>query len=375
VIGDVTVQRMTAYADFNIQNGGSESLGPWGGLVRGQAFGLTGLGDRTTVSFFSTADLKEQQTVQLGHDFRLGSEGMSVGGAFTYAWAKPTIPDAEVLARTMLATIEVGYPFIRSQAQTIRGSVGMDVVNQDVQLDTIPLTKDRLRVGFFRLGFDSVKTDFGSGYSAAEPPWRLNGLIELRQGLRILGATNCGLFGEDCVGPGLIPPSRPEGQSDATVLRYTVNGEYRPVPRITFALGMRAQYAWKPLLSFEEFSAGNYTAGRGYDPGTLLGDAGFGTQAEVRVGSRVPQSVRRPAIEGYAFWDHAIVRNNDKIPTVLSTVDELDSIGGGARVNFDRFALDAAVAVPLTRVGPDNVRPDPRVLVSLTSRLWPWSYR
>ena len=107
----------------------------------------------------------------------------------------------------------------------------------------------------------------------------------------------------------------------------------------------------------------------------MLGDAGFGTQAEVRVGSRVPQSARRPAIEGYAFWDHAIVRNNDKIPTVLSTVDELDSIGGGARVNFDRFALDAAVAVPLTRVGPDNVRPDPRVLVSLTSRLWPWSYR
>lgn len=375
VIGDVTAQRMIGYADFNIQNGGSESLGPWGGLIRAQAFGLTGLGDRTTVSFFSTADFKEQQTVQLGHDFRLGSEGMSVGGAFTYAWAKPTIPNAEVLARTMLATIEVGYPFVRRQAQTIRGSVGMDVVNQDVELNTIPLTRDRLRVGFIRLGFDSVQTDFGSGFSAAEPPWRLNGLVELRQGLKLLGATDCGEFGADCVGPGLVPPSRPEGQADATVLRYTVNGEYRPIPKLTFALGARAQYAWKPLLSFEEFSAGNYTAGRGYDPGTLLGDMGFGTQAEIRLGSRIPQSARRPAIEGYAFWDHAIARNRDKFATVVSQADSLDSIGGGARVNFDRFALDAAVAVPLTRVGPDNVRPDPRVLVSLTSRLWPWSYR
>src|SRR4029453_5580141 len=32
VIGDVTVQRLPAYADFNVQNGGSEDLGRWGGL-------------------------------------------------------------------------------------------------------------------------------------------------------------------------------------------------------------------------------------------------------------------------------------------------------------------------------------------------------
>ena len=47
VIGDVTVQRLPAYADFNVQNGGSQALGRWGGLLRGQLFGLTGLGDRT----------------------------------------------------------------------------------------------------------------------------------------------------------------------------------------------------------------------------------------------------------------------------------------------------------------------------------------
>jgi hemolysin activation/secretion protein len=376
VIGDVTVQRMAGYADVNIQNGGAESLGPWGGLVRGQIFGLTGLGDRTTMSVFTTPDFKEQQTVQLGHDFRIGSEGLSAGGTFTYAWARPTIPDARVLARTLLGTVEVGYPLVRREAETIRASVGMDYINQDVDLDGLPLTRDRLRVGFLRLGFDTVKTDFtGASWSPAEPPWRVSALFELRQGLRIFGATDCGLLGAACVGPGLIQPSRPEGQADATVLRYTFNGEVRPVPRLTFALGARGQYAWKPLLSFEEFSAGNYTAGRGYDPGTLLGDRGFGTQAEVRVGSRIPKTARSAAVEGYAFWDHAEVRNSDIIPATVGQPDELDSVGGGARINFDRFALDATVAVPLTRVGPDNVRPDPRVLVSLTSRLFPWSYR
>ena len=125
----------------------------------------------------------------------------------------------------MLATFEAGYPIVRRQAQTIRASAGMDIVNQNVELDTIPLTRDRLRVAFLRLGFDSTTTDFGPQFSTAEPPWRLNGLLELRQGLRVLGATDCGTYGAACLVPGQIAPSRPEGQSDATVLRYTVNGE------------------------------------------------------------------------------------------------------------------------------------------------------
>jgi len=47
VVGDVTVQHIAAYSDLNIQNLGSEDLGRWGGLVRGQLFGLTGLGALT----------------------------------------------------------------------------------------------------------------------------------------------------------------------------------------------------------------------------------------------------------------------------------------------------------------------------------------
>jgi len=54
--------------------------------------------------------------------------------------------------------------------------------------------------------------------------------------------------------------------------------------------------------------------------------------------------------------------------------EHLNSIGAGARVNWDRFVLDAALAVPLTHVGALNRKPDPRFLVSLTSRLWPWRY-
>jgi hemolysin activation/secretion protein len=375
VVGDVSVQRTPAYVDFNVENGGSEQLGPWGGLLRAQLFGLTGLGDRTIFSVFSTADFHEQQTVQLGHDFRLGPQGLSISGLFTYAWARPDIAHADVFARTLLGTLEVAYPFVRRQAESMRGSVGMDYVDQDVSLDHIPLTRDRLRVAFARFGIDAVSTNFSDPrYSFEEPRWRLTTLLELRQGLDIFGASRfCATNGLAC-GAGHVPTSREEAHSTATVFRFSAYGEYRPIPKLTFALGTRAQYAWDPLLSFEEFSTGNYTVGRGYDPGALLGDRGFGTQAEIRFGSRIPESARKPGVEGYVFWDHARVLNLDR-SLVITGHQSLNSIGGGARANFDRFALDAALAVPLNRVGLESHKPDPRFLISLTTRLWPWSFR
>ncbi|GAA4714042.1 ShlB/FhaC/HecB family hemolysin secretion/activation protein [Sphingomonas lutea] len=376
VIGDVTVQRITAFADANIQNSGSRELGRFGGLLRGQLYGLTGLADRTTVSMFSTSDFEEQQTIQVGHDFRLGAEGLSASGSFTYAWANPSVPDADVKARTLLGTAEIGYPFVRRQASTVRGSLGLDIINQDVELDDIDLTRDRLRVGFARVGWDAVSMDFSKpGRSLVEPFWRVSNLVELRKGLNIFGASDdCGPEGDDCLDPGDIPPSRLEGQSDALVLRYSGYGELRPARLVTVALGARAQYAWDGLLSFEEFSAGNYTVGRGYDPGALLGDRGYGTQVELRIGSRVPASAKSVAIEGYGFWDHAKVQNIEELVEV-DQPNRLHSVGAGARLLFNRFALDTALAVPLSRIGVERERPAVRLLISLTTRLWPWSFR
>src|SRR6218665_530515 len=82
-IGEVTAVPRPVMVDVNVQNLGSRELGRWGALLRGQIYGLTGLGDRTTLALFSTADTDEQQTVQVGHDFRVGSEGLGLGGELT----------------------------------------------------------------------------------------------------------------------------------------------------------------------------------------------------------------------------------------------------------------------------------------------------
>lgn len=378
VIGEVTVVRRTAQAEVTIQNLGSRELGRWGALVRGQVFGLTGLGDRTTIAAFTTADPSEQQTLQISHDFRVGGEGLAFGGQLTYAWASPDLdlPGVTIDSRTLYATLEASYPFIRRQTRTLRGALGLDIIDQDIEFNDIPLNRDRLRVAFARLEFDALGLVAGNPlYTLAEPRWRLSASVEARRGLALLGASEgCGPGLVNCLAPGVVPPTRLEGDPEGLVLRGSAYGEFRPVPKFTIALGLRGQWSGDPLFSFEEFSAGNYTAGRGYDPGALLGDSGIGAQAELRYGSANPIRPDDFAFEPYVFFDQAWTWNEDLLFALPR--QELSSVGGGIRAAYgDRFRIDAMLAVPLDRAPLQTERGDVRLLVTFTARLWPWRSR
>jgi len=378
VVGDVTVEHVPAVVDLTIQNLGSHALGPWGALLRAQFFGLTGLGDRTSISLFSTSDWDEQNTVQIAHEFRLGRQGLTLGGQFTYAWASPDLgnPAIDIDSNTLFATVQASYPFIRRQSQSLRGFGGLDIVDQDVKFGGIPINRDRLRVAFARLTYDAAATDNPDPrYNAATPLWRINASAELRQGLDIFNATDpCGPAFVNCLQPGVVPPTRFEADPTATVLRGTFDAEYRPAPMFTMAVGLRGQYSRHPLLSFEEFSGGNYTIGRGYDPGAVLGDSGVGVQAELRYGRSQPRRVNDLALEPYVFLDQAWVWNRDRVLAIRH--DQLTSAGLGVRAAYGNlFRLDATLAVPLQRTESQLRRGDTRFLITLTTRLWPWSLR
>jgi hemolysin activation/secretion protein len=377
VVGEVTVVRTPGLVDFSVQNFGSRELGRWGALLRGQLYGLTGLGDRTTLAFFSTPDFEEQRTVQLGHDFRVGGEGLTFSGQVTYAWASPDLGDAaiDIDARTLLATFEASYPFVRRLSHSVRGAAGLDFIDQDVDFGGLRLNRDRLRVAFARLDAEAQGVGDARRYTLAEPRWRAGGSLQLRRGLGLLGASDgCGAGFVNCSG-GAVPPTRLEGDPTAFVARGEALGEFRPVPSLTLALAATAQHSSRPLFAFEEFSAGNYTVGRGYDPGTLLGDSGLGFQAEVRIGRANPRTPEGKAFQFYGFYDRAWVWNEDRI-AVAPTRDRLSSAGGGVRAAWgNRARLDLVLAVPLERAGLQAERPDPRLLVSLSTRLWPWSLR
>jgi hemolysin activation/secretion protein len=368
VVGEVSVTRQPYVVSANIQNYGSHSVGRWGALITGQANDVIGVGDRLTLGLFNTVQVHEQTVLQAGYDVRVGGEGLTLGGRFTYAWTRPDLGTTQNLlkSRTLVGSLEATYPFRRSQAIDIRGAGGVDLVNQDLDFQGFALVRDRLRVGYLRLDYGAVDPASIAGLrgrSASSPHWRLAASLELRHGLGILDN-------------GALSPVGARGtDATATLVRLTGQGEFRPGRGLTFALSPRFQYSFDPLLSYEQYSGGNYTIGRGYDPGAIVGDSGAGATLEGRLGELAPRSRDAFAFQPYALFDAAWVWNRDPSSAAFAR-DRLFSAGGGLRAAWgDHARADLLVAVPLHRTLAQATRGDVRVLLSVTARLLPWSIR
>lgn len=368
LIGDVTVRRTPLEVDLSVQNLSAHDAGPYGAQLRAQVYDLTGMGDRTFVSAYSTLDFDEQQILQAGHEFRVGSEGLTLGGRFTYAWTRPDInlPAAAVTsldATTLLATVEARYPLVRRQAGSLYSTVGLDYVDQDIDFIG-PLSRDRIRIAYAQLAGEAV--DMSSGTA---PRWRMNGQVELRQGIDMLGASDpCNLV---CA---LVrtPTTRGDGDPEATLVRGEFAAEAALGEQFSVYVRARGQVAFDPVLSFEEYSGGNFTIGRGYDPGTIVGDDGLGFQVELRGPQIVPIKGTEFSFQPYVFMDAAWAWDDGR----PGDPQRLASFGGGVRARLDdRFRLDLTIAVPTERAGLLTDTPDPRILFTLTTLLLPWGAR
>jgi hemolysin activation/secretion protein len=369
VIGDVQVNYTPVEVDVNVQNYGSKAVGRFGGISQVRLNGLLGMGDQTTLGFFSTSDFKEQLVGQFGQEIRVGRQGLTLGGGLTYAVTKPAIGAGNTLtSKTLIGSLSARYPLLRRQANNVNFSGGLDIIDQRARVAASLITNDKLRVIYGKIdadALDSSSLSGASGYSSAEPRWRVAGTLELRHGIGALGSSlDCGAL--------VRCPSRPEGDASAFVFRASGYGEIRPLKNLAFSLTPRVQYAKKALLSFEEFSTGNYTIGRGYDPGILSGDRGVAAAGEIKVGSLIPKTSKSVALQGYVFGDAAVVWNRDSDLRALNP-QKLYSAGGGVRLGYgQRINLDLGAAVPLKRAGLQTKRGDVRILANLTVRLIPW---
>ena len=365
LIGEVTVRRQKAEFDLAIQNYGAEATGPFGGQVRARFYGLTGMGDATTLSYFASSDFDEQHVIQAAHEFRPGGDGLIVGGQFTYAWTRPdlglaaasNLPISDLTAETLFAGISASYPVKRTQAESIYVSAGFDYVNQDVDFIG-PLSRDRIRVGWIKLDYDTIDVD------RRAPRYRANGTIEYRQGLNVFGASDVCL-GAMCPA-GQINPGRLDGEPTSSVIRASGVAEFSLSSLVALTLKPRAQLSLGGgLFGFEEFAAGNFTVGRGYDPGTIIGDSGVALATELRTATLPIGQSGNVSAQPYAFFDLAKVWNE-----APELDDELYSVGAGVRAFFGgRYSLDANVSVPLKRAGLQTERGDVRVLFTLTAAI------
>jgi len=365
LVGEISVIHTPFQLDASLQNFSARSSGRWTGALQAQAFGLFGA-DRLTASVSSTADFKEQQVAQLGYETRIGGEGLTLAGNFTYAWSKPDIgsipiaPTSRLTARTLFATAEARYPFVRTQGFSLLGAGGFDLVNQNVRLGPIKLTRDQLRVGFLRLDMDAADVA-----ERRMPKWRASGSVEFRQGLDIFDASP-----RATPATPLPVPARDDGDPTSTLIRASAAFEYNLGGGYWIAAMPRAQYAFTPLFAFEEYSGGNFSIGRGYDPGSIIGDSGIGSAFELRLPRVQPLPKVNLSLLPFGFTDVAWVWDKGAGP---SNPDCLVSVGAGMRAILNnRFRIDGTIAVPLKAAGFQTHNHDPRFLVSLTTKLWPW---
>lgn len=370
VVGEIAIDRKPGAVFVNLQNTGSQPIGRFGGLVRGELYGLTGLADRTSIGLYATADFKEQFVLQGSHDFGIGGHGLRFALSAAYAWTRPSLPDQgtnfDLRSRSLVASISASYPLVRSVGANVLLGGGFELIEQRTRANT-PINIDKLRVLFARVDVNMAKRSGSLAPTAA-----MSGSLELRKGLNLFGTTPTGLAGRP------ITPSRFDGVPTAFVVRGRLGGEGRVrfgasrTRAVTLAVEGRGQWANNPLFAYEEFAVGNLTLGRGYDPGSASADRALGYSAEFRIGKPVPQSVSDSAFEVIGFVDQVKIWNLDQ--QTSETNRSLLSAGGGIRATLGNKArLELVYAHPFDKAltTDDRVPPD-RVLLTLTLRAWPW---
>lgn len=374
MIAEVRVENTPLVIDATLSDLAAPATGRFGGQVRATFNGLTGMGDQTTLSVYSTAQFHKQQIWQAGHTLQLGSSGLQLATHLTYAVTRPALGGGlpPVMARTLLYDLGAMYPLLRHEAGDLRVAGGIDLVDQEVTLGGQPLSRDRLRVGFVRL--DGTLHDPRGSTPWGVPLWRISASLELRHGLQVLGASPyCVTPSNPCFVTGFVPPSVPLGDPQATVVRGSADVELNPARALSLDFGLRGQVASGALYAFEQFSLGNYTVGRGYVPGAVVGDEGLALSADLRGPVLRVANDAGIALQPFVFADNGWTW---RLQTAHAGHAALHSAGGGARLSFGTMAqLDATFAVPLARLpGEAKVEP-PLFLITLSTRFWPWRYR
>lgn len=359
VIGNLTADFERYGAFFNVRNYNARTIGRETGFARIDVNGLTGLSDVTFIGGQTTVDFEEQVIVQGGHEFGLGASGLRLGGQVTLAWAKPTIQNLPLETQTLLANVALTYPVVRTPLQSANISLGFDYTDQDNSVGPAELSNDSLRTLYLRAETQGRKTrlDRSTWLSYAS-------YLEVRQGLSVLGATEfAGLFGFAQTDG--VSASRPFGDASALVVRGGVDATI--FLNQTFDLRTRAEIQWTddPLLNFDEYSIGNLSIGRGYDPGSNSGDRAVGFSGEAGVTLFDDLKHR---FQAFGFFDIVRIENLD--PNTPTRERTLSSVGGGLRYSLGNgVSAEVAYAKPLDRaLAIDAEKPPERVLFTLTTR-------
>lgn len=332
----------------NVQNFGSKSLGREGTTLFAHIPGWAPLGDELELAAFNTWESGEQVSGQVAYSRGLTVDGLSARVWASYAEAEPegAVATLGSTSESLTAGIEATHPIYQRRDESLSGYIGFEAANLKGELfqGAVPLSKDETRTLYAGVEGEYALDD-----------WTFNGQLEVRQGLRWFHASARG--------------DANLARSEADPFTRVVSGELlTETPElwgVKAEIDLRGQWANAPLMAIEEFSFGNYTIGRGYDPGAAAGDSAIA--AAVTLSGFKQQFWRdRIGTELIAFYDIGRYWNEDTTGTPSRT---LASAGGGVRLLFNnQVRADITYAHPLDQPrGLGETRPGGRVLFNITA--------
>lgn len=332
------------------QNFGSEEVGRESLSLRLDANGFTRFGERTSLVLLSSLG-GEQKVAQLLEEVRLGASGWTLLADLAHGRSKPGagLAALELEGESRVARLGARYPWIKTRALALDSGVRLEAIDQSnavgflrgAGLGLIPLFDEKLRVLAVETTARWQRPTTGLAATAS---------IELRKGLNVWSASEAGdpLLSRGQARPDFVAARLGFGT------RWSVHPSARTSPFLAFNGG--AQWSDAPLPAYEEFQVGNYTIGRGFDPGAAGGDSAAAGQIEAGWEFRGGAG----SAQVFAFVDGARLWNRD-----LGSEDStLRSHGIGARAVSRYGQFGVTWAAPQTGTVAGGATPDARVLLT-----------
>jgi len=346
---DIALSRDAVDGALMTQNHGSRTIGRDLSLARLNLNSFTRLGERTSLIAYGTLSSDEQRVIQATERLNLGGDGLAADLSAAWAWTRPgaALKPLDLEGDSFAGSARLSYPLMRHRRHNLTLGFGLDWVDQTVAFGggAATLTEDHLRVFFLRLDGHVAPRNLQARSMA------LTGSLELRQGIHGLGASP----------QGDLDASRFGGKPDATVLRAEGEVGGQIAGPLVGKLVVAWQHTDDPLLSYEEYSVGNLTVGRGYDPSIASGDRAVSASFELT-------TVPLPAFEGRAAWRPYAFYDAARLTNIGPGADRLNlgSAGIGLRAQVaGGLAIDLAWAKPLDSPFAIGGKPSDRLLVQL----------
>jgi hemolysin activation/secretion protein len=347
----LTVRRRTLEASYTFDNRGSKYLGPWQHTFMAGANSIFNAYDHTQVRFMTVNPWKELFLAEVQHDEILDSEGtkLTLTGAHTRTQPGDDLKIYKIVGESDLVSAKISHPFLRLRQQSLVARAQFDVRNTAIDMFSLPLTRDRLRV--LRAGATYNFLDTLQGSDSID--------VQISQGLNIFSATD---KGDD--------RSNPYGDSQFTKVNFDVSRLQPLDDGFSILTSATGQYGFQALLSDEQFSFGGADYARAFDPAEALGDSGLGGKIEFRYDG----IVEKPYFDSYQLytsfdlqeaWKRGTPAGSDTASTSLA------SWSVGSRVKFTEFLFGSVeLSVPLMAPDVDQTsyRDDPRIFFSITAR-------